>query len=91
MPPKHPCASLNAIVSLRADPTTHAPLHFLSMPRAQHHKYPFDYAASEYGVVTQFNPTKFIIDTCAKLGMVYDRKRATGMWAREKAKRDKSL
>jgi len=52
-----------------------------------HHKYPFDYAASEYGISTQFNPTKMIIDIAASLGMVTDRKRATAMWAREKAKR----
>jgi stearoyl-CoA desaturase (delta-9 desaturase) len=51
-----------------------------------HHKYPFDYAASEYGVLRQFNPSKLIIDTCAALGLVTERKRATGMWAREKAK-----
>ena len=53
-----------------------------------HHKYPFDYAASEYGVLRQFNPTKFVIDCAAQLGLVKDRKRATGMWHREKAKRD---
>ena len=51
-----------------------------------HHKYPFDYAASEYGVLQQFNPTKLIIDICASVGLVTDRKRATGMWKREKAK-----
>jgi len=51
-----------------------------------HHKYPFDYAASEYGISTQFNPTKMIIDLGAALGMVTDRKRATAMWAREKVK-----
>ena len=52
-----------------------------------HHKYPFDYAASEYGVTSQFNPTKLVIDTAAMFGLVSDRKRATAMWAREKAKR----
>jgi len=51
-----------------------------------HHKYPFDYAASEYGISTQFNPTKMIIDLGAALGMVTGRKRATAMWAREKVK-----
>jgi len=55
-----------------------------------HHKYPFDYAASEYGVLRQFNPTKFVIDTCAAVGLVTERKRATGMWAREKAKQKAS-
>ena len=52
-----------------------------------HHKYPFDYAASELGVSSQFNPTKLAIDLAAALGMVSDRKRATAMWAREQAKR----
>mmetsp|Transcript_66814 Transcript_66814/g.111019 ORF Transcript_66814/g.111019 Transcript_66814/m.111019 type:complete len:336 (-) Transcript_66814:359-1366(-) len=51
-----------------------------------HHKYPFDYAASEYGFARQFNPTKMIIDVCASLGLVSDRKRATKMWAREQLK-----
>mmetsp|Transcript_17345 Transcript_17345/g.56746 ORF Transcript_17345/g.56746 Transcript_17345/m.56746 type:complete len:335 (-) Transcript_17345:354-1358(-) len=55
-----------------------------------HHKYPFDYAASEYGIFTQFNPTKLVIDLCAALGLVSDRKRATAMWAREKAKMDEA-
>merc|ERR1719453_66030 len=50
------------------------------------HKYPFDYAASEYGVLRQYNPTKFVIDCCAAVGLVTERKRATGMWAREQAK-----
>lgn len=51
-----------------------------------HHKYPFDYAASEYGVTSQYNPTKLIIDLAAACGMVHDRKRATAMWAREMTK-----
>ena len=40
-----------------------------------------------YGVLKQFNPTKLVIDCAAAVGLVTDRKRATGMWAREKAKR----
>ena len=56
-----------------------------------HHKYPFDYAASEYGIATQFNPTKMIIDVGAACGMVSDRKRATAMWAREKVKLQASM
>lgn len=47
-----------------------------------HHKYPFDYAASEFGVDRQFNPTKLLIDIWAKLGLVTNRKRATGPWMR---------
>jgi len=42
-----------------------------------HHKYPYDYAASEFGVMAQFNPTKLFIDSCAALGLVKSRKRAT--------------
>mmetsp|Transcript_17566 Transcript_17566/g.33413 ORF Transcript_17566/g.33413 Transcript_17566/m.33413 type:complete len:316 (-) Transcript_17566:119-1066(-) len=53
-----------------------------------HHKYPFDYAASEFGVTSQFNPTKMIIDLAAAVGMVKDRKRATGAWNRLKEMRD---
>jgi len=51
-----------------------------------HHKYPFDYAASEYGGLTEFNPSKAVIDLAARLGMVTNRKRATAMWEREKIK-----
>jgi len=54
-----------------------------------HHKYPFDYAASEYGVTRQFNPTKLMIDFAAMLGSVTERKRATAMWKRELSKREK--
>mmetsp|Transcript_29311 Transcript_29311/g.47634 ORF Transcript_29311/g.47634 Transcript_29311/m.47634 type:complete len:355 (+) Transcript_29311:108-1172(+) len=54
-----------------------------------HHKYPFDYSASEFGASSQFNPTKMIIDFAAACGMVSDRKRATGAWAKLKEKRDK--
>lgn len=49
-----------------------------------HHKYPFDYAASEFGITKQFNPTKLFIDTCCKLGLAWDRKRATGAWEKKK-------
>ena len=45
-----------------------------------HHKYPFDYAASEYGISKQFNPTKLFIDTCIALGLASSPKRATGAW-----------
>lgn len=51
-----------------------------------HHKYPFDYAASEYGALQQFNPTKLIIDFAAMCGSVTERKRGTGMWKRESIK-----
>jgi stearoyl-CoA desaturase (delta-9 desaturase) len=52
-----------------------------------HHKYPFDYAASEFGVDRQFNPTKLFIDTACKLGLAGDRKRATSAWHKLKSKR----
>eukprot|EP00636_Phaeomonas_parva_P017508 CAMPEP_0118857584 /NCGR_PEP_ID=MMETSP1163-20130328/4620_1 /TAXON_ID=124430 /ORGANISM="Phaeomonas parva, Strain CCMP2877" /LENGTH=333 /DNA_ID=CAMNT_0006790909 /DNA_START=156 /DNA_END=1157 /DNA_ORIENTATION=+ len=52
-----------------------------------HHKYPFDYAASEYGVASQFNPTKLFIDTAALFGLAWGRKRATGAWEKQKARR----
>jgi len=45
-----------------------------------HHAFPNDYAASEFGVSAQFNPTKLWIDTGAKLGLVWDRKRAHNQW-----------
>lgn len=49
-----------------------------------HHTYPFDYAASELGVSSQYNPSKLFIDCCAKLGLVTGRKRATNTWAKSK-------
>ena len=54
-------------------------------------RYPFDYAASEFGVGRQFNPTKLFIDTCAALGLVYNRKRATGAWMRLREERIKDV
>lgn len=61
---------------------------FDSARSARHHKYPFDYAASEFGVSTQFNPTKMVIDGFAKLGLVTNRKRAVGAWSKLKERRD---
>ena len=48
-----------------------------------HHKYPFDYAASEMGIGRRYNPTKAVIDICFASGLVSERKRATDMWSRE--------
>merc|ERR1711862_751157 len=47
-----------------------------------HHKYPFDYAASEFGVSSQFNPSKLFIDMLASVGLVWGRKRGLlhGIW-----------
>lgn len=56
---------------------------------SRHHKYPFDYAASEFGIGSQFNPTKLFIDSLAAIGLVTNRKRATGAWAKLKERRDK--
>ncbi|CAI5714158.1 hypothetical protein KXD40_007950 [Peronospora effusa] len=42
-----------------------------------HHKYPSDYATSEWGILSgQFNPTKAFIDFCALIGQAYDLKRS---------------
>ncbi|KAI1297923.1 Stearoyl-CoA desaturase 5 [Halotydeus destructor] len=40
-----------------------------------HHSYPWDYATSESGVGS-LNFTKFFIDTCSKVGLAYDCKKA---------------
>jgi len=56
-----------------------------------HHKYPYDYAASEFGISSQFNPSKLFIDVAAYLGFVWDRKRATSAWAMNRARRDRDL
>jgi len=45
-----------------------------------HHKFPYDYAASEFGVLTQHNPSKLLIDFGAVLGQVSGRKRADKVW-----------
>mmetsp|Transcript_621 Transcript_621/g.1454 ORF Transcript_621/g.1454 Transcript_621/m.1454 type:complete len:362 (-) Transcript_621:364-1449(-) len=46
-----------------------------------HHKYPFDYACSEFGISSQWNPSKLFIDIMAAMGLVWGRKRATSSWA----------
>lgn len=53
-----------------------------------HHKFPYDYATSEYGILTQYNFTKLVIDICAALGLVWNRKRATNAWAIERSRRE---
>ena len=54
-----------------------------------HHKYPFDYAASEFGISSQFNPSKLIIDMFAAVGLVWGRKRGTAAWDMGRARRDR--
>lgn len=56
-----------------------------------HHKYPFDYAASEFGIGKQFNPTKLFIDTCITLGLASNPKRATGAWRKLRELREKEI
>lgn len=51
-----------------------------------HHKYPFDYAASEFGVSSQFNPSKIFIDICACIGLAWGRKRGTAAWQMGRAR-----
>ena len=53
-----------------------------------HHKYPYDYATSEFGCLAQYNPSKMVIDILAALGLVWGRKRATAAWTRGRARRD---
>ena len=53
-----------------------------------HHKYPYDYAASEYGIDRQYNPTKLFIDFFCLIGLASDCKRGTGAWSQLRAKRD---
>jgi stearoyl-CoA desaturase (delta-9 desaturase) len=52
-----------------------------------HHRYPFDYAASELGISSQYNPSKLFIDMLAAVGLVWGRKRGTAMWNITKARR----
>jgi len=40
-----------------------------------HHAFPEDYATSEYGISQQLNPTKFVIDLLALVGLTWNRKR----------------
>jgi len=49
-----------------------------------HHVYPFDYAASEFGFLKDWNPTKLVIDLAASVGLVDNRRRAK--WNPEKKK-----
>jgi len=56
-----------------------------------HHKYPYDYAASEFGDWGQHNPGKGIIDILCWMGLASNRKRATAAWAMGRARRDKDL
>jgi stearoyl-CoA desaturase (Delta-9 desaturase) len=56
-----------------------------------HHKYPFDYAASECGVDKQFNPTKMFLDFCFLVGLASEPKRATGAWSKLRILRERDI
>ena len=56
-----------------------------------HHKYPFDYAASEFGIGKQFNPTKLFIDICIFLRLASEPKRATGAWTKLRQIREQQI
>ena len=44
-----------------------------------HHSYPYDYAASQDGILLQWNPSKAVIDILAAVGQVSHRKRRVYM------------
>ena len=49
-----------------------------------HHKYPYDYAASEFGIAHQYNPTKMFLDAMGALGLASEFKRATYVWEKRR-------
>jgi len=49
-----------------------------------HHAFPFDYAAAELGSLEQYNPTKMLLDLCALLGLVHNRKTGHRWWHERK-------
>jgi stearoyl-CoA desaturase (delta-9 desaturase) len=53
-----------------------------------HHKYPFDYAASEFGWDKQRNWTKVFLDMMGVMGLATDFKRATYVWEKQKRKNE---
>lgn len=53
-----------------------------------HHKYPYDYATSEYGASVQYNPTKMFIDMMGYMKLASDFKRATSAWEKQKRVRN---
>jgi len=54
-----------------------------------HHKYPYDYATSEFGGFAQFNLAKAAIETFCWLGIAWNPKRATAAWTLARARRDR--
>lgn len=53
-----------------------------------HHKYPYDYATSEFGGLAQYNPGKSAIEFFCWTGLAKNPKRATAAWAHGRARRD---
>lgn len=56
-----------------------------------HHRFPYDYAASEYSALIQFNPTKIFIDIFCYLGLASERKRALDAWGILKKSKSRSM
>lgn len=56
-----------------------------------HHRYPYDYATSEFGCWKQFNPTKMLLDICFAIGLASEPKRGTGAWAKLRAIREREI
>ena len=54
-----------------------------------HHKYPFDYATSEFGGLAQYNLGKGAIDFFCWLGIAKNPKKANAAWAMARARRDR--
>ena len=54
-----------------------------------HHKYPYDYATSEFGGLAQYNLGKGAIEFFCWLGIASNPKRATAAWAMARARRDR--
>jgi len=54
-----------------------------------HHKYPYDYATSEFGGLAQFNLGKGAIELFCWLGLASNPKRATAAWTLARARRDR--
>lgn len=46
-------------------------------------------AASEFGISSQFNPSKLFIDMLAAVGLVWGRKRGTAAWDMGRVRRDR--
>lgn len=64
----------------RIRPTENRLVIYLSLGEGNHnfhHKFPYDYSSSEKKAYEFFNPSTLFIDIFARLGLAYDRKRAS--------------